>query len=119
MWELEAQAHQGNQHPVAEDQLVVGASTGSAATWMAAALVQGALVSGGPRAGHLGDQLGKMLPGEPGEDRIGKGHTGPCWFRHPRMMTVRPISCSPGDATINRRYRAPSRKPDPDAGAVY
>jgi hypothetical protein len=39
-----------------------------------------------------------VLPGQPGEDRIGEGRRGPCWRRHPRMMTVRPVSGSPGSA---------------------
>jgi pimeloyl-ACP methyl ester carboxylesterase len=54
---------------------------------MAAALVQGALVGGGPRIGQLGDQLAQVLPRQAGEDRMGEGRTGPCWRRHPHMIT--------------------------------
>jgi len=32
MWQLEAQADQGDQHPIGEDQPVVGAGSGSTAT---------------------------------------------------------------------------------------
>jgi hypothetical protein len=28
-----------------------------------------------------------VLPGDSGEDRMGEGRTGPCWPRHPRMIT--------------------------------
>jgi hypothetical protein len=94
--QLEAQDHQGGQHPVAEDQLVVGAGADGTLTRVAAALLEGALVRGGPRVGELGGQLAQVLPRQPGEDRMLKGRTGPCWSRHPRMMTVRPASCSPG-----------------------
>jgi hypothetical protein len=71
---------------------VVGSGAGGALARVAAALLQGALVRGGPRAGQFREQLGEVLPGEPGEDRMGEGRTGPCWPRHPRMMTVRSVS---------------------------
>jgi hypothetical protein len=87
MGQLEAQAHQGGQDPVAEDQLVVGAGAGGTLAWVAAALVQGALVGGGPRVDKLSGQLAKVLPGDPGEDRMGEGRTGPCWLRHPCMIS--------------------------------
>jgi hypothetical protein len=80
--QLEAQDHQGGQDPVAEDQLVVGPGAGGTLVRVAAALVQGALVGGGPRVGQFGDQLAQVLPGDPGEDRMGEGRTGPCWRRH-------------------------------------
>ena len=96
--QLQAQDHQGDQHAVTEDQAVVGAGPGGTLAWVAAALLEGALVGGSPRVGQLDDQLGQVLPGQPGEDRMGEGRTGPCWRRHPRMMTVRPVSCPPGDA---------------------
>ena len=60
--QLEAQDHQGGQDSVGEDQLVVGPGAGGPLAWMAAALVQGALVGGGPRIGQLGDQLFQVLP---------------------------------------------------------
>lgn len=80
--QLEPQDHQGGQHPIGEDQLVVGAGTGGTLAWVAAALLEGALVGGGPRVGELGDQLAQVLPRQPSEDRMLKGRTGPCWPRH-------------------------------------
>jgi hypothetical protein len=53
--QLEPQVDQGDQHPVSEDELVVGTGAGSALARVAAALLQRALVRGGPRAGQLGD----------------------------------------------------------------
>jgi hypothetical protein len=85
--QLQAQDHQGGQDPVGEDQLVVGPGAGGTLAWVAAALVQGALARGGPRVGQLDDQLAKVLPGDPGEDRMREGRTGPCWRSHPRMIT--------------------------------
>jgi len=85
--QLEAQDHQGDQHPVTEDQLVVGPGAGGTLTRAATALVQSALVSGGPWVNELGDQLAQVLLRQPGEDRMGEGRTGPCWLRHPRMIT--------------------------------
>jgi hypothetical protein len=107
--ELQAQDDQGDQHPIDEDEPVAGAGPGSAAAWVAAALVQGGLVGGGPRVGELDDQLGEVLPGQTGEDTMGEGRTGPCWLRHPRMMTVWPISCLSATSAITPSYRAPSR----------
>ena len=107
--QLEAQDHQGDQHPVTEDQLVVGAGAGGALTWVAAALLEGALVGGGPRVGELDGQVGKVLPGDPGEDRMGHGRTGPCWRRHPRMMPVEPRSRLHAASAISNRSRPPSR----------
>jgi hypothetical protein len=49
----------------------MGAGTGGTPAWMAAALPEGAFVRGGPRLGQLGGQVGQMLPGQPGEDRMG------------------------------------------------
>jgi hypothetical protein len=40
-----------------------GAGPGAAAAWVAAALVQGAMVGGGPRVGELDDQAGEVVPG--------------------------------------------------------
>jgi hypothetical protein len=37
-------------------------------TRVAATLLQGTFVAGGPGVGQLDDQLAKMLPGDPGED---------------------------------------------------
>jgi hypothetical protein len=73
--QLEAQDHQGDQHVVAEDQLVVGAGAGGALAWVAAALLQGALVGGGPGASQLDGQVGEVVPGDPGQDRMGQGRT--------------------------------------------
>jgi hypothetical protein len=84
--QLEAQGDQGGQDPVGEDQLVVGAGASGALAWVAAAGEQGGLVGGGPRLGELGEQLAEVLPGQPGEARIGQGRTGPWWSRHPRMI---------------------------------
>jgi hypothetical protein len=95
---LEAQDHQGDQDAITEDQAVVGSGTGGALAWVVTALLEGGLVGGGPGAGQLDGQVGKVLPGDPGEDRMGEGRTGPCWRRHPRMMTVRPASGSPATA---------------------
>src|SRR6266545_178514 len=92
--QLEAQNHQGDQDPIAEDQLMAGAGAGGAAAWVAAAGAQRALVGGGPRVGELGDQVAQVLPRQSGEDRMGEGRTGPWWSRHPRMMTVRPVPCA-------------------------
>ena len=78
MGQLEAQDHQGCQDPIGEDQLVVGPGAGGTLTQVAAALLEGALVGGGPRVGELGDQLAQVLPGQSGEDRMGEGRTGPC-----------------------------------------
>jgi hypothetical protein len=103
--QLEAQDHQGDQHPVCEDQLVVGPGAGGTPTRVAAALVQGALVGGGPRVGELGEQFGEVLPGDPGEDRMGEGRTGPCWHSHPRMITraarLMPARAIPSNAEHN------------------
>jgi len=68
----------------------VGAGTGGTPTWVAAALLEGGLVGGGPRLGQLDSQLGEVLAGQAGEDRMGEGRTGPCWPGHPRMMTCGP-----------------------------
>jgi hypothetical protein len=83
----EAQDHRGGQDSVGEDQLVVGPRAGGTLAWIAAALVQGVLVGDGPRIGQLGDQLARVLPRQAGEDRMGQGRTGPCWRRHPHMIT--------------------------------
>ena len=74
-------------HPVTKDQAVVGPGAGGALAWVTAALLEGALVRGGPGVGQLDRQVGQLLPGQPGEDRMGEGRTGPCWRRHPRMIT--------------------------------
>ncbi|HEV8653031.1 MAG TPA: hypothetical protein VG276_27490 [Actinomycetes bacterium] len=67
--QLEAQVHQGGQDPVAEDQLVVGAGAGGAPARVAAALLECALVGGGPRAGELGGHDPAGAPGPRGEPR--------------------------------------------------
>src|SRR6266516_2376865 len=85
--QLQAQLHQGDQDPVAEDELVVGPGADGTLPRMASPLEQGTLVSGGPRVGEFGGQLAKVLPRQPGEARMGEGRTGPCWLRHPRMIT--------------------------------
>jgi hypothetical protein len=97
MGKLKAQDYQGDQDPVAEDQPVARPGPDGALARMASTLVQRALVGGGPRAGQLSDQVGEVLPGQPGEDRMGEGRTSPCWRRNPCMI-VRPVSCSPVDA---------------------
>jgi hypothetical protein len=106
---LEPQDHQGDQHTVIEDQAVVGAG-GGALAWVAAALLQGALVGGGPRVGKLHDQVGEVLPGQPGENPVGEGRTGPCWRDHPRMITraARPMLAK-ATPTISNRARPPRR----------
>jgi hypothetical protein len=76
--QLAAQDHQGGQDPVAECQAVVASGAGGALAWVAAALLQGAFVGGAPRVGQLDGQRGQVLPGDPGEDRMGEGGTGPC-----------------------------------------
>jgi hypothetical protein len=38
---------------------------------VAAALLQGGLVGGGPGVGRLDGQVGEVVPGHPGEDRMG------------------------------------------------
>jgi hypothetical protein len=68
--QLEAEDHQGDQEPVTEDQAVVGAGARGALAWVAAALLEGALVRGGPGVGQLDGQLVQVLPGQPGEDRM-------------------------------------------------
>jgi hypothetical protein len=75
---LQAQDDQGDQHPVGQHQPVAWPGPSSTAAWVAAPLVEGALVGGGPRVGELDDQLGEVLPGQPGEDPMGKGRAGPC-----------------------------------------
>ena len=122
--QLEAQDHQGGQDSVGEDQLVVGPGAGGMLAWMAAALVQGALVGGGPRIGQLGDQLAQVLPRQAGEDRMGEGRTGPCWRRHPHTIThavyltptgrPRPQSPATPPRRATRRHR-PQRLQQPHA----
>jgi hypothetical protein len=68
--QLQAQDHQGDQHAVTQDQTMAGAGASGALAWVAAALLEGAFVRGGPRAGQLGGQVGEALPGQPGEDRM-------------------------------------------------
>jgi hypothetical protein len=86
VWELEPQADEGDQGPVKEDEPLLGPGPGGAAAHVTAAPLQGGLVGGGPGVGQLGDQLAKLLPGDPGEDRMGEGRTSPCWHRHPCMI---------------------------------
>jgi hypothetical protein len=69
--QLQAQHDQGGQHPVAQDQPLVGAGAGGAAAWVAAAVGQRGLVLGGPGVGQLGDELAQVLPGDAGEARMG------------------------------------------------
>jgi hypothetical protein len=109
MGQLEPQDHQSDQHTVTEDQAVVGAGAGGALAWVAAALLQGGLVGGGPRVGKLHGQVGEVLPGQPGEDPVGEGRTGPCWREHPRMMTVGPRSCPQAACAIGNGARPPRR----------
>jgi hypothetical protein len=90
--ELQAQVHQGDQDPVAKDQPVARSGPLGALPPVPAALLQRVLVDGGPGIGQLGGQLTKVLPGDPGEARMGEGRTSPCWRRHPCMI-VRPHSC--------------------------
>jgi hypothetical protein len=78
-------------------------------TRMASALPQGALVGGGPRVGKLVDQVGEVSPGQPGEDPMGEGRTGPCWREHPRMMPVGPRSCPHAACAISNGARPPGR----------
>src|SRR6266536_2081289 len=68
-------------------RVMVARGAGGTLAWVAAALPEGALVGGGPRVGQLDDQVGQVLPRQPGEDRMGEGRTGPCWLRHPCMIT--------------------------------
>jgi len=77
VWELEPQADEGDQDPAKEDGPLLGPGPGGAAAHMAAALLQGGLVGGGPEVGQLGDQLARLLPGDPGQDRMGEGRTSP------------------------------------------
>jgi hypothetical protein len=105
--QLQAQHDQGGQHPVAQDQPLVGAGAGGAAAWVAAAVGQRGLVLGGPGVGQLGDELAQVLPGDAGEARMGQGRTAPCWRSHPGMI-VRPSSC-PHDPRDQPASRAPSR----------
>jgi hypothetical protein len=88
---------------------VVGAGAGGALAWVAAALLEGALVGGGPRVGKLDDQVGEVLQGQPGENPVGEGRTGPCWREHPRMMPVEPRSRLHAASAISNRSRPPSR----------
>jgi threonine/homoserine/homoserine lactone efflux protein len=99
---LEAQDHQGDQDAITEDQAVVGSGTGGALAWVVTALLEGGLVGGGPGAGQLDGQVGKVLPGDPGEDRMGEGRTGPCWRRHPRMITRAARLMPAGDTSTAR-----------------
>jgi hypothetical protein len=97
--QLEAEDHQGDQEPVAKAQAVVGAGAGGAPAWVAAALLEG----GGPGLGQLDGQLGQVLLVQPGEARMGKGRTSPCWRRHPRMITpCGPSHARQGDAHDHR-----------------
>ncbi len=52
--------HQGDQDPVAEDELVEGPGADGTPTRMASPFEQGTLVSGGPRVGELSGQLAKV-----------------------------------------------------------
>jgi len=83
---LGAQHDEGDHDPVGEAEPLVGAGTGGPLAVVATALAEHALVGGGPRVGELGDQVGEVLPGDAGEDRMGEGRTGPCWFEHPCML---------------------------------
>jgi hypothetical protein len=65
--QLEPQAHQGGQDPVTEDQLVMGPGAGGTLTPVAAALLEGTLVGGGPGVGELGDQVAQVLLRQSGE----------------------------------------------------
>jgi hypothetical protein len=104
--QLEAEDHQGDQDPVAEAQAVVGAGAGGALPWVAAALLEGGLVGGGPGLGQLDGQLGQVLLVQPGEARMGEGRTGPCWRRHPRMITpCGPSHARQGDAHDHRAHQ--------------
>ena len=86
--QLEPQVDQGAQHAVAEGQAVVGSSPGGALAWVAAALLQGAFVRGGPWVGQLHDQVGEVLPGQPREDRMGQPRPGPCVRGRRRTLTA-------------------------------
>lgn len=77
--------------------------------WMAAALVQGALVGGGPRIGQLGDQLPQVLPRQAGEDRMGEGRTAPSWRRHPHTIT-RAVCLTPTGRPRPQSPAAPRRQ---------
>ena len=92
MGELQAQVHQSDQDPVAKDQPIARSGPLSALPPMPAALLQRVLVDGDPGIGKLGGQLTKVLPGDPGEARMGEGCTSPCWRSRPGMI-VRPRSC--------------------------
>jgi hypothetical protein len=76
--ELEAQHHKGHQHPLAEDQPVAGSASFGTPPQVTSALPQRAFVGGSPWAGEFGDQLAKVVPGEPSEARTGQGRTDPC-----------------------------------------
>jgi hypothetical protein len=55
------------------------------------------------------DQLAKVSPRQPGKARMAERRTGPCWPRHPRMITRAALSCPPDNATINHGDRVPTR----------
>jgi hypothetical protein len=92
--ELESQHDQGHQHTVAQGQPVVGAGVGGTAARLAAAAAQRGLVLGGPRVGHLGDEVAEVLLADAGEARMGQGRTDLRWRSHSGMI-VRPCSGLP------------------------
>jgi len=99
--QLGAQHHQGDQHPIREPQPLVWAGARRASTRMAAPPAQRALVRGGPRVGELGDHLAEVVPGDPGEARMAQSRAGPCWSRHPRMITYAAHAYPPQPPAIN------------------
>jgi hypothetical protein len=102
--QLGAQADQRDQHPVGQYQPLARPGTRRAPTRVATSLPQGALVDGDPWAGELGGQVGEVVPGDPGEDRMGEGRTGPCWRGHLRMIT--PAALAMPAATLTGRRSA-------------
>jgi len=74
--ELEAQADQGGDNPVGEDQVVTGTGTGGTQPASTTAFVQPGLLLGGPRVGQFCDQLAQPPTWDAGTDTMRQGRAG-------------------------------------------
>jgi hypothetical protein len=75
--ELETQDHQGDDDPIGEDQVVVGARACGTQTAVAPTLVQLGLLLGSSGLGQLGDQPAQATTWQTGADAVGQGRAGP------------------------------------------
>ncbi len=107
MRQLQPQADQGDQHPVDEDQLVIGPGTSHPLPIAAPTFPERGLALRRPRVGQLLDQIAEMCMIKAAEGRMGQGRTGsvmrhnitnPCGRRH---VTGRLLS--PAGAVVGSR----------------